>query len=340
MRVGSLVYATEQGLGILARSFVEHGIVTDPYVVIHPSHETHLEWYKGARSTRIRPVSRDVNEWATSLDLLLCFETPFDWMLFPWCRRHNVKTALVTMYECTPETMPTEPDMFFCPSTLDARYFNHKKSMHLPIPVDVQWRQRKRALKYVHHAGHGSFRDRNGTHRLIESLRFVKKPIDLLIRSQREDEQLGQMITDNVGKNTAFRGNVSLKIGTVPYENLWTNADVFVFPETFNGLSLPLQEARAAGLLVIATDRFPMNEWLPTEPLVTPQTYNRAKIGGPYNSFEEAVIDPAALAAKLDEWYDRDISDYSLDGAKWASENSWQALAPVWTRAIDFLIKS
>ena len=40
---------------------------------------------------------------------------------------------------------------------------------------------------------------------------------------------------------------------------------MFVFPEKFNGLSLPLQEARAAGMLVLATDRFPMNTWLPRE---------------------------------------------------------------------------
>ena len=54
--------------------------------------------------------------------------------------------------------------------------------------------------------------------------------------------------------------------------------------------------------------------------------------------FSSALYDPRDIAAKIDELYDTDISAYSLAGKKWAEENSWAVLAPVYLDLLRSLV--
>lgn len=359
LRVGSLVYATDQGLGVLARAFVSNGIITDPYIVRHPRHETHDGWYPSAPQTLIKPFDkRSVQEWVRGLDVLLCLETPFDWMLLPFAKSKGIKTILMTMYECTPEQLPCVPDVFFCPSLLDLQYFVDRGSENVkavapftepcygrqgsiayftPVPVSVPWTQRTAARVFVHNAGHGSFRDRNGTEKIVEALRYITTPARLRFRFQNREQMERLMTRAAQLMPTSGGASYDWTFGTHPYYDLWNSGDVYLFPESFNGLSLPLQEARAAGMLVMAADRFPMNTWLPKPPLVPVRSFARAKIGGPYNHFEEAQISPADIAAKIDEYYDEDIIQYSKDGHGWAQTMSWDTLGPKYRTLLEYL---
>src|SRR5436309_1059879 len=103
LRVGSLVYATNQGIGILARAFHSNGIITHPFVIEHYHRKNHLEWYPGAPRSKIKPLNlRYIEQAMNELDVLLCIESPYHWNIFNYCREHKprVATALVTMYEC------------------------------------------------------------------------------------------------------------------------------------------------------------------------------------------------------------------------------------------------
>jgi hypothetical protein len=323
LRVGSLVYATEQGLGYLAKAFVDHGVVTHPIIVEHAHHTTHYDWYPGRMSVPIRHIMREpyhsmIRRELSNCDVFLAFETPFDWTLFRYLRNRqkSIRSYLVTMYECTPKVIPEEPDVYLCPSELDLYHFPHDKSRRIRIPVEVPWRQRTEAKVFVHNAGHGSFRDRNGSQKIGEAIRLVKSDAKFIIRSQ------------SFGIPSNIPVGIEERRGTVDYATLWDEGDVFLFPESFNGLSLPLQEARAAGMLVMATDRFPMNLWLPTEPLIKPFGYQYASISAAYREFDEAQIDPKDIAAKIDLWYGQDVSEYSRSGLLWAQANSWEKLKP------------
>lgn len=328
MRCGTLAYATDQGLGILAKGFYDHGIVTDVLVVEHGHRPTHREWYPKALSVPIRRLrqSASVLRWfCQSVDVMLFFETPFDWELLPFCREHGVRTVLMPMYECMPETWPHQPDAIVNPSLLDQQYF--PRGTFVPVPVDVPWRQRTRAEVFVHNAGWGGIGGRNGTREVIDALQYLRSDAKVIIRSQAADIP------------TSDRAEI--RIGTAPQDSLYDEGDVFLFPEKNNGLSLPLQEARASGMLVMATDRFPMNAWLPNDveyqdgeesfvplmanPLIPVRSYEPSRIGGCVE-FQKAVIDPRDVAAKIDEWYGRDIGEYSLSGRQWAEENSWESL--------------
>jgi glycosyltransferase involved in cell wall biosynthesis len=215
-----------------------------------------------------------------------------------------------------PRELPRQPDVIICPSALDHQYYPN--GVVLPVPVRVPWRQRKRARTYIHNAGHGGLRGRNGTQELLASLRYIKSPIDLRIRSQKHIER---GFTESQSKV-----KLDITVGTLPYDQLYHDGDVFLFPEKFNGLSLPLQEARAAGMLVMAGARFPMTTWLPTEPLIPVHHYQRSSVSPRCHEFDEAVYDPRDIAATIDKFYDTDITDYSKAGQEWADHHSWGAL--------------
>jgi hypothetical protein len=335
LRVGSLVFATEQGIGILAKSFYGHGIINEVMVVRHSKHPNHFDWYPRARQiTDLRSSGQqaEIREFVRGLDVFLAVETPFDWSLFPFAKEHGVRTALIPMYECCPERMlpliRQSVDVVLCPSLLDLQYF--PGGVFLPVPVGIPWRQRERAEVFVHNGGHLGLRGRNGTRELIDALEFIESPAQIIIRTQ---ESLPRDVEEKCARLSS-RVDVSLSKGTFPHEKLLDGADVCLRPEKFNGLSLPLQEARAAGLLCMTTDRFPMNTWLPREPLIPVANYQRAKVGPPYLAFDEAVIDPRQIAAKIDEWYGRDIRAESLAGKAWAEGMSWEKLGPLWREAL------
>lgn len=362
MRVGTLAYATEQGLGYLARSFVDVGIVTDVVVVDHPSHATHNDWYHDAEHVPCRALLTNlpaVKKLLDRIDVFLAFETPFDWGIFRRCREMGKKSYLLCMHECSPVTFPCQPDVLLCPSLLDLQEFSGLVSAPpfyrideykrptcyftpVPISADVQWRQRYRAEVFIHNAGWGSFRDRNGTQALLDAWKYVKSPANLILRSQKPIDP--KMIVNLRGVDHGFGviertgGRIDLRIGTLPRERMCgadSEGDVFIFPERFNGLSLPLQEARAAGMLVMAGNRFPMNTWLPRDPLIPTSGTIRARIGPPYREFDEAQYDPKMIAEKIDEVYRTDISEYSRQGREWAESMSWYALKPKYLEVLS-----
>lgn len=366
MRVGSLVYATDQGLGILAKSFVDHGVVTDVVVISHGRHPNHLEWYPEPVGhgvmTDLRSAEQRawIKDFCTSMDVMMFFETPFLWELIPHCRDVGVKTVIMPMHECMPAMIPAQPDLWICPSELDLAWTNtlregYRGSTFIPVPVEVPWRQRTKVEVFVHNAGHGGLKGRNGTADLLEAMKYVKSPVKLLIRSQ-------DALNAEDYNRLKYCDNIEYVCCNVLHEDLWKDGgkgDAFVFPERFNGLSLPLQEARAAGMLVICGDRFPMNQWLPskwsvktrggTSPvdswdeelsaLIPVKEYVKEKIGPPYNQYDSARYDPRDIAVTIDSWYGKDITEYSLSGKAWAETMSWEALKPRCVAALENLLQ-
>lgn len=351
MRVGTLCYATDSGLGILAKSFYDHGVVTDALVLRHHHHITHKDWYPDSDVVELRPFNVEAaRRFCDKMDVMLFLETPFDWSLLDFCRKAGVKTVIMPMYECMPREIPVQPDAYFCPSEIDydwgAKQHNPSATVRIypiNVPVEVPWRQRERAEVFVHNAGHGGLKGRNGTAEVIEAIKYVKSQAHFIIRSQANN--LGNLASDRVTQG----------VGDLPYSQLYLSGDVFLFPEHFNGLSLPLQEARAAGMLVMATDRYPINTWLPNSvivrnaegfgegafiplnPLIKPVNTVKNCISPRMVPFDEAIHDPRIIAAKIDEWYGRDITEYSKTGREWAATMSWDILGPKYKEALEDL---
>lgn len=331
LTVGTICYEVRSGLGLLARDFYNNGIVNRVLVIGHPAYERQ-DWYPD-RLNGYSPY--DCHRFLIGLDVLLIFENAFrHWDTVRAAKEMGVKIVLMTMYEYTPNPPPVEPDLYLCPSLLDLTYYKHSDPKKppvifapVPVPRHIQWQQRNRARVFVHNAGHGGKDYRNGTPELLEAMRYVKAPIRLIIRAQPDSQQMRFLRNEPDERITVVLKNV-------PDEELYSTGDVFIFPEKFNGLSLPLQEAFASGMLVMATNRDPMNSWLPIQPLIPPSSYREKVLA---IRFIEAIHDPITIAAYIDNWYDADISSYSQQGRGWYKQHSWDVLGPQYRKLLESL---
>ncbi len=368
MRVGSLGYCTDQGISHLMRSFFDNGVVNDPLLKRYPrpERENHPEWYPpGTKMIHGKDLGtqhhKTVREWMLRCDVLLFFETPFDWKLLDYARTLGKKTAIVTMYEWWPESPPSLPDLFLCPSLLDLdvftsnapnrtpgflqhTYFGREKGgtgwvTFLPVPAPaVPWTRRTTARRFLHNAGHVGSRNHKGTDTLLLAMNHVQSPLELTVTCQ--DAGLMLKLKGSCGgtANPTW-DRIKFVVGNRPYDQLFPpEYDVYVAPERYNGLSLPLQEAFASGMTVCTTDRYPANTWLPRAPMVVPDGYSRVRVAPGHLEIDEAQVCPRKLAAKLDELYGSDVSAFSEAGRAWAEENSWANLGPRYRAALDGLL--
>jgi glycosyltransferase involved in cell wall biosynthesis len=342
-RIGCVGYATEQGLGHLMRDFYRNGVVTDVIIFRHPhgdrSRPTHAEWYPPGTPVVTRPfVGEAFERFLDDLHAVLFFETPFDWDYVRRCREREVRTVLVPMYEWHLQNPPQQFDAYVNPSLLDQRYFPH--GTFLPVPVDpARWARRTRALRFLHNAGHVGSRNHKGTEEVLRAFPLLTKPLRLTVRCQ--DTPLLIKLHQQVFGNEPFHGStnrhgaaIHFETGSQSYGTLFDGHDVFVMAEKFNGLSLPLQEARAAGMAVVTSNRFPMNTWLNPDHLIPVREYRRAQCMRGHLEFDEAVVLPEDVAAALDRLYDQDLTQDSNDALAWANDNSWASLKDRWVRAV------
>jgi hypothetical protein len=300
-KIGSIILATDQGLGYLAKDFFDHGIINKVLIHEHSSRTNHREWYPRQSIVHSR-------EELLGCDALIFFEEVFDWKIIPEARQKGVKTILMPMYECTRSPLPYFPDLIITPSELDQKYY--PQGTRINVPVEVKWKRRTKARVFVHNAGNGGLGGRNGTAELLKAIPLVKSPAKFIIRSQA-----GGVVCDDP--------RVEVVNESVPKEKLWAEGDVFIYPEKFNGLSLPMQEAFAAGMVVMCGDRFPVNTWLPEEPMIPISGYKKERIA---TEFDSAIYTPEAIAQTIDKWYNSDIERFSLMGKIWAEQNSWAKL--------------
>lgn len=328
MKVGTINYATRSGLGILTKEFVDSGVV-DEILVIKNKSLHNYNWYPNATSID-KNNTPAIEEFIKGIDVLLLFETYFNPNVIPLAKKYNVGVALMPMYECSPQ--PLNVDLLLTPSDLDydwyiARHKGRIERINVPAHSKVKFKQKSIAKVFTHNAGNRKFEDRNGTHLLIKSLKYIKSDCKIKIKSQKPISEINDPRVEYIIKD-------------VPFEELWDETDVFIFPERYNGLCLPLQEAYASGCAVIAGDRHPINKWLPHN-LLVPSAGSKKHIfpGDGRMEFGVEQYKPEDLAEVIDKVYNQDISLYSLKGKKWGEDNSWEKLKPKYLELLKSINK-
>ncbi len=116
MKIGSVVLATSQGLGYLAKDFYDNGIIDKVFVWKHSSRENHYEWYPD----RVQNIDDLLD-----CNILFFFEEVFDWKIIVRAREKGIKTILMVDYECTRYPLPYQPDLILCPSALDFEFYKN-----------------------------------------------------------------------------------------------------------------------------------------------------------------------------------------------------------------------
>lgn len=156
----------------------------------------------------------------------------------------------------------------------------------------------ERCSRFMHLSA-PAFHDRNGTDIMDDALAHIRadKPISVIYVGARQPPPAWH---NHHGTYITVEWDPG---GHPTREAMWNNdADAFVLPRRYAGLSLPMQEAASRGLPIVSTDLPPQNAWLSpaTTVTATPGPLVRM-VGGEFtvhNASPEAVADRiSALAA-------------------------------------------
>lgn len=316
IKLGLVCRADNSGLGSLSQDFYKH-LNPAKVLIIYGGYENHPERFSnGIICNSGMPTLDQIDEFLKDVDVILTFETPYNWTLISEAKKRNIKTIIIPNYEWTNNNPPVEPDLWLCPSKLDYQIFKDegRKVEYLPIPIDrtkIPFRLRTKAETFVFNNGHGGSIGRNSAREMIEAISRVKSDVKFIVRSQ---VPIDNMLND---------GKTSFRFGEVKKEDLFNEGDVMVFPHKFDGLSLPIQEAMAAGMPIITTDFFPHNEYLPKDLLFPPDDIGKAKLCEECREIDLHFIYPKLLANKIEEFAGKNITELSLQMNRLAEELSW-----------------
>ena len=354
--ISAIVRADCGGLGSLSRSFSDRlGFHRTISLSRHPG-EHCPHWYPRNRVAD-DGLSVELLAWlCDGADVLLSFETWYGELAPRVARQMGVRTALAPMYECCPLTGSglEETDLAICPSILDLHEMDRTpglataRRVFLPVPFETEriaFRRRRRARVFLHSMGHGGIAGRNGTDRVIEAWRYVTSNARLVVRHQ---SPLPARLPDD-DRITFLSATAAGRVEN--YWDLWSEGDVLLHPHRWDGLSLPIQEALAAGMPVMTTRYWPFCDageddgsngehrrgWLPPssqQMSIEVTSATRQRICREIVAYETT---PQAIAAAVDASYDADISAASDESRAHAEQHSWRRLLPEYQRLFDEL---
>ena len=226
-RIGIIARCDNTGLGVMTVDFFRN-LVVQKVLVVPGNEANYLDRFTNRSGvsvivcpTRVLTLG-EIDRFLENVDVIVAFETPYDWNIFMRARQLGIKTVLIPMYEWTPsnDKIPCYPDLFLCPSRLDYDELPEPKQ-YIPTPVNrdiIPFRLRTHAEKFVFINGTGGFKRRNSLHVLLEVIPLVKSPIEFLIRSQVSIPPISDT-------------RVTVQMEEVDYENLWKEGDIYLRSE-------------------------------------------------------------------------------------------------------------
>lgn len=352
IRCGIILRSDAGGLGTLSLEFYRHlpflkGVVLSPF----GTHKFENKWkFPNAQWVENIDDSSFVRDFLKNLDLLLTFETPYNWEIFNIARNMGVKTILIPNFEWEAPKLPVAPDLCICPTMLDYQEMLEPK-IFLPIPINrkiLPFKLRKKANVFLHNIGKGGVRGRNATMKVLKTLPLIKKPIKVIMYFQPSlfgvnknvGEEIKRIAGDKYisGEEFSYEGKI-LKFQQrelLKYQDLYKEGDVLIHLQEYGSLSLPVQEALSIGMPIIAVDKFPENEFLPRELLVKPVRQQEIVIR---RKVLRSLTSPEVIAEKIDEIANKPIEKYSNYSNELAKKWSWKNLRSNYLEVFENLIK-
>lgn len=326
MRLGLIARADSRGLGIQTKAVYDNLHPAKTMVVDCPSAKPlpiRKDWYPDATWIHGLPSRHDFHAWLQDVDVVYTAETAYG-PLWQEARNQGVKTVL----HCNPEFLNRndQPDLWLAPTTWMWNTLPDPKHL-LRVPITPgPLRRPEITPHFLHVVGRPAIHDRNGTHDLLQALRFVTKDITVTIRCQEP----------GYVQPPPLPPNVVLRVETGDLDSntdLYQDGDILVMPRRFGGLCLPAQEAIAAGMPVLMPNISP-NDWLPEQWLFP------AREAGSFVAKQRVVFyrtEPEVLAAKLDEYATLPPSTWQADVERLQAELSWDTLKPAYLRTFEEL---
>lgn len=337
LKIGIISRCDYTGLAIQSKEFFDH-IPCKALVVdisrVNPNSKQNLHWYAGQPSILFARGQRfplqTVIDFLRQINVLVCFETAYDYTLISLCKSMNIKTIIQPNYEFLEYGdgyKNTEPDLFIAPSMWHYDDIPGNK-MFLPVPVNTKkFSPQVKEKTFIHVAGKPAVHDRNGTMTFLNSLRYVKNEITAILRSLQPIPNIPEDIPSNVTLIKEFGAKEN-------YEDNYTGG-VLVMPRKFGGNCLPVNESLACEMPVIMPNISPNYFWLPKEWLVPARKTVTFKCKQMVDVFE---TDQIALARKIDEFCNENFYHSAIETARnLKNQISWEVLLPKYMDAINGL---
>jgi hypothetical protein len=345
MRIGAICWSTNRGLGIQSREFHRH-MNPDRVMILNagPSEfDAHSSQF-GSDALHVsigadhRVPERPVREWLKGLDVVFAAESLPDWRMADWARDVGVATVVQTnpeFFKHWADPRMPHPTMWWNPTTWRQGLLP-VGTVHVPVPVAMD-RFSSRSVKdpdgrlrVLHVGGRQAIYDRNGTQIVLQSCVFMENRVDVVITSQ--DGRVHAPMQRGHGVRVQIReGNIE------NYWDLYRGFDVLVMPRRYGGLSLPVQEAMAAGLVVVMSDCSPNRDW-PIMP-VPVVDWSRARMPG--GEIDLAAVSARSLGAAIDRLAadQATLTEFQECSVWWARKHSWEALKPVYLERLSEAIE-
>jgi glycosyltransferase involved in cell wall biosynthesis len=321
MRLGFIARVDNGGLGVLSKAIVKHLEPTKIMSVLCGL-KSFPGRYPQAMVVKSSPTDKECEKFLDGLDVLLAFETPYNWNIFNIAKKRGVKTVLFIDYEWLPDPIPVMPDLILNPSNWNMEKLPlMAKFFPFPIDRDVhKFKERKVAKTFLHIVGHGGSHGRNGTEEFLKAIPLVKGDVKFIIHSQVpvsgiEDKRIEWRIGNYTEESYMFR-----------------DSDVLVSPRRFAGLSLPLNEAMSQGLAILMSDMDPQNKFLHPDLLLPVKRSGLIRI---MRDIDYGVVSPEDIARKIDIIAGKDITKYSQHSNRYAESISWKKLKGELLKVLD-----
>lgn len=282
------------------------------------------------------PTVNDCREFLVGLDIVVCFEIPYNYQLFVEARKMGVKTVLYYNYEFLDymqnKSLPL-PDLLLSPSPWhmdDAiKKLGKDATIRLeynPVARDkLPFRKIDQMKTFVHVAGVQLYKDRNGTELLLDAIRHIEsRDIKIIIYSQHP---LGDIQDDRV----------EVREMNIPeYWQLYTEGDCLILPRRYGGQTLQLNEAMSCGMIPIMLNCDPNQSTCHPKSLV--DVTGKQPISTRGAVIDCFTTDPRYLAMKIDEFAQMppeevtELNEYSNDQS---STKSWERMQPVFQKLLE-----
>lgn len=275
-----------------------------------------------------------VRRFCDGLDVVYAAETFYAEPVAGIMRECGVRTVLHAMPELWrgEETM-SKPDVVWAPTNWELDRLPERAEV-VPVPVDrSRFRTRvssapDRPLTFLF-SGAPAFHDRNGLLLAVDALAYVRQPCKVIFAGTPDPPP---------DIYNTHRTPVSVEWHPGGVENYWdrytADIDALLIPRRYAGLSLPMQEAAAAGLPIVTLDLPPQNQWVSPDTLVPAKLYRQVEMVN--GRFWVHTADPKQIAEAMDRLAD----PVTYAGAHWTSWDraagiGWDVLEPVYREKLE-----
>lgn len=309
----------KRGLAIQSAAFARH-MSPDKILGIDLDNSPYPnDWkdFNGARVvTRHELTKGFIERWFRDVDAVWFAETGYSDDTFP-----VAKESAHTFLHANPEFYHWDKPTHVLANPTIWHLEHMEGAIHFPFPVDTQkhkFTHRTEAKRFVHVVGHPAAHDRAGTFLVLHALRFLRAPVEIVIRT-RQPLNVKRYRPNPPTQLTVIEGDT--EDSTELYDG-----DVLLLPRRYGGQCLPINEAMASGLPVIALDRKPENTWLPRQSVVRANRWGRFRTqGGQVNVY---TTHANLIAEKVTELHNDPelVASLSLQARQYAESISWERL--------------